>query len=637
MQRLKASANKKAAAPRKTSKPKPIRWIPRIRVLLLLAVVCVFGRIVFNDFVDWDDGPLIYGNSNLNPPTLSGLARHWKPFDPSNVQMYEPLVFTTWWILAHGAQLQFADIIGASLNPEIFHAANLLVHWMSACVVLEILRRLGFKDWPAAAGALIFAIHPLQTEPVAWATAMKDLLSGLFVMLAIWRYLVAMELTDRRRWIHYGIATFFFICALLSKPSTVIAPLILWVLDWLIFHRPWRGIAARLAPWFAMSLGIMLLTTHLQLTKGITYIPLYRRPAIAGDALAFYLAKLAWPVGLTWDYARTPVAVVIDPAFHHPLYWTWIFPVALAILIWRLKRPQLWAAGLVFFAGLLPVLGFTTFVYQFYSTVADRYVYISMLGVAMAVAWILSNYANRAVVGAFAVIVLALSCVSFTQAGVWKDHETFSRHETDLGIGNTLHYIVAAQYQDRLSDIALRRADAAQKIGDWREARKWTRQGQEDSNGAIKIYLAATNLHPLDTVNSGFIPIAYDHIRTDLIGVAGFLGTMAEFEKSLGHADQANEYLRQALDNFQEGIRITEHEMASQDEIPEKLRTKPETLHAELGMMYGMVHRYPDEISELKKSLEYKSDPDVEAKLKEAEAAEEKLRAASRPATAPEK
>jgi hypothetical protein len=173
--------------------------IALIRILLVAAILATFGRIVFNDFVDWDDGKLIYLNPNINNPTWEGLARQWNWKDPNTNSMYDPLVYTTWWALAHVAQLDTSDILGAKLNPQIFHLANLLVHCLTTLVVLEILRRLEMPDWAAGAGAALFALHPLQTEAVAWATGMKDLLGGLLAMLTIWRYLVAQAASGTRR------------------------------------------------------------------------------------------------------------------------------------------------------------------------------------------------------------------------------------------------------------------------------------------------------------------------------------------------------------------------------------------------------------------------------------------------------
>ncbi|MDP9174737.1 MAG: hypothetical protein M3O30_12840 [Planctomycetota bacterium] len=567
-----------------------------MRLLLLGAILLAFGRVFFNDFVDWDDGALIYGNQNFDPPTLAGLAHHWNPRDHSNVQMYDPLVFTTWWILAHGARLKNADVLGAAMNPEVFHGANLLVHWLAACVVMEILRRLGFKAWPATAGALVFAIHPLQTEPVAWATAMKDLLSGLFVMLAVWRYLVAMERVGREWKIQYGIATFFFLCALLSKPSTVIAPVIIGILDIFVLGRNWRGVVLRLWPWLMLAMGAVWLAKLIQSTGELKPIPLWTRPFIAGDAIAFYLGKLILPIGLAWDYGRTPTMLLTNPAFHHALYWTWIFPAIAALLIWRSRQPRLWAAGLVFLAGVLPVLGLTSFVFQYYSTVADRYVYVAMLGVSIGVAWFMANFANRIVIPVFAAILVALACVSFTQAGVWQNYETFAQRETDLKVGSSLHFLVLGQYKNRQLTILLDQALAAQRRGDLVDARRLTDEAIADGEAALNALHSAIRLNPDDSVTVNFIPSAYEHSVVVLI--------------YLGRLDEA--------------IDMTREEMASQELVPERLRMKPEYLHGQLGMLYGRVGKYQLAIEELKKSLSYKEDPDLKKVLQFIETQQQK-------------
>jgi len=116
----------------------PSRHLMSIRLILLTAVLLVFGRILSNEFVNWDDNPLIYSNPNIANPTFTGLLHHWNPKDPNNSEMYDPLVFTLWWSLAHVAQLETPDFLGSKLNPYVYHAANLLVHILSACVVLEI-------------------------------------------------------------------------------------------------------------------------------------------------------------------------------------------------------------------------------------------------------------------------------------------------------------------------------------------------------------------------------------------------------------------------------------------------------------------------------------------------------------------
>src|ERR1700733_2755774 len=134
-----------------------------IAVVLTGIPLLVFVRAYGNQFLTWDDEPLIYLNSHLNPPTPAGLAWHWTH---PHCDMYIPMVYTAWWVIAH---------IGGTSFALWFHIANLVVHLCSVYLVFFIVRRLIGADWPAAAGAILFAIHPLVVEPVAWATGMKDL------------------------------------------------------------------------------------------------------------------------------------------------------------------------------------------------------------------------------------------------------------------------------------------------------------------------------------------------------------------------------------------------------------------------------------------------------------------------------
>ena len=219
-----------------------------MRLLLLAAVLITFGRILLNEFVDWDDGTLIYNNANITQGTLGGLARQWNWRDSHTFGLYDPLVYTTWWVLAHAAKLQTPDALGATINPLVFHGANLLVHWLGGCVVLEILACIGIRGWPGFAGAMLFVVHPLQTEAVAWATGMKDLLGGLLALACIWRFLVAIQSSGIRRRNNYIGATLLCLAAILSKPSAAVLPLIVVTLEVILYRRPlWRSLV-RAAP-----------------------------------------------------------------------------------------------------------------------------------------------------------------------------------------------------------------------------------------------------------------------------------------------------------------------------------------------------------------------------------------------------
>lgn len=575
----------------KSSARRRAAWI---RLILLAAVVLVFGRIVTNDFVNWDDQTLIFKNPNIADPTVSGLLHQWNPKDPNNAEMYDPLVYTLWWSLAHVAQLETPDFQQSRLNPYVFHAVSLLVHWLSACVVLEILRRLKIGDWAAAAGAVIFAIHPIQTEAVAWATGMKDLLSGLLVLLAIWRYLVAVQTQDRRRKRNYLLATICFAAALLSKPSAVMTPFIAAAIDRIMYHRSWREIGKWIWPWLALAAGCAALTVGVQPLHSVYGGPIWARPLIAMDSLAFYLYKIFLPIRLSFDYGRSPTEVLTDPNLHHPLYWTWIFPLAAAAIIWRIRRPAITLAGLIFLLGVLPVLGLKAFIFQYYTTVADRYVYVSMLGVALAVGWLMDRHRNRAAIGIFVVVAAVLGSLSFVQAGRWKDTETLYDYGLGLNKMRALHYLIFGDYQDHLAAYDFRQAQAAR---DPNKIREWTKEGYEYLQQAAELYNEAIRLEPTN-------PNGYDRLARDLV----------------------------RLNRIPEAIEVVKRWMAMEPRVDPQMREKPGVLQAMLGSLYLRDRQYSQAEAMLRQALQLNPDPQTQDLLQKTQKMAQP--AATRPADA---
>lgn len=388
-------------------------------LLIVAAIALTFGRVATHEFVGgWDDGPLIYENPLINPPTTSGLVKIWQG---PHARMYIPMVYTTWWTLTRVASVPDPQTGTLQPNPWVFHCANLLVHTLGALVVFAILRRIARNDarsdLAACAGALLFAIHPLQTEAVAWATGMKDLLCGLLALAALWQHI---EASDRNSRVRHLLAVALFILSLLAKPAAVVVPFIAITIDILLLDRNWRKSLIALAPWLVVSLPFLILTRKFQPTPEIFAPPLWQRAVIALDALGFYVAKLACPLNLAYDYGLRPQVIL------HTTYWPITALVTIAIVLTRSRRAI--ACMLIFIAGVFPVLGLTPFVFQWVSTVADRYVYLSMLGPALAVAFVIARFPNRQAFTAIAAILLAFAALSFMQAGYWKDIETLSRH-----------------------------------------------------------------------------------------------------------------------------------------------------------------------------------------------------------------
>src|SRR5947209_1404884 len=277
-----------------------------VALLLVAIVLLTFGRAATFEFLTWDDGLNVYENPLLNPPTVAHLAELWRR--PS-LELYIPLPYTLWWGIARFARVDFPDEQGSQLNPWLFHIANLLVHSATVVIVFGLLRRWlartgGDPTWPAFAGAALFAVHPIQVEPVAWVTGMRDLLCGLFAVIALWQYTRAAESGRRRYWVGAAVA---FAAALLSKPAAVVLPVIAVAVDVGIVGRPWRrAIVPAAIGVLALALPAVYVTHVAQASEVSTPGPLLNRLLVAGDAITFYLRQIAWPAHLSFDYGRRP-------------------------------------------------------------------------------------------------------------------------------------------------------------------------------------------------------------------------------------------------------------------------------------------------------------------------------------------
>jgi hypothetical protein len=391
----------------------------QLAVALAVLVAAVFGQTCAHDFVHFDDPQTIATNRAFDPPTFRSVLGYWTR---SEQNLYIPVTYNVWGALAALAHVDRADEMGSRLNPWIFHAANVAIHLASALLVLAILVRLGAGPVPAWIAAAVFAVHPVQVETVAWASGTKDLLCGAFGFAAIY-FLLRSRQQPNGRWIVAGTAA--LLLALLSKPTAVVVPLIAITIDVLALCTPWRRSIATLWPWLLIVVPFIVIGRLVQPPVARDLPPLWIRPLVAADALAFYIWKLFWPINLGLDYGRTPARAMQ----HGWLYFTWIAPAAIAIVAYLVRRgaPLIVAGALIVVIGVLPVLGFVPFTFQSISTVADHYPYLSMLGVAMIIAAVVARFDSTGLRIASAALIVVLAIRAFDQAGTWHDSGTLFR------------------------------------------------------------------------------------------------------------------------------------------------------------------------------------------------------------------
>lgn len=430
-----------------------------MRVVLVGIVLLAYSPLFSADFTLWDDWYNVVENPHLNPPTFASVWFYWQH---SALDLYIPVTYSMWAIIARVAYVEQADAWGSHLNSYIFHIANVLLHAGSTLLVLEILRRLPFPvsrragspfqanraaksisnneltifpPLAAIAGALLFALHPVQVETVGWVAGFKDLLAGFFSLLALSLYFndanlepdkkSAGESSSHRGQFYFIAATISVILAMLSKPIAMVTPAMALAIDFFLG----RKIRWRVLIWFVPAIACAAIA-KLSQPAPFAFTPVSIRPLIAGDALAFYLFKLLWPVRLCVDYGRTPAAALASGW----AYFTPIVPVTLAILLWLKRRgwPMVITGASIFLLGLLPLLGFTPFDFQIYSTVADHYLYLPMLGVAMIAAFAVAHLPRKAALPVVIAMVLLLGMRCAIQATTWTDTFTVFNHTLEV-------------------------------------------------------------------------------------------------------------------------------------------------------------------------------------------------------------
>jgi Flp pilus assembly protein TadD len=332
---------------------------------LILAVVtmCAYQPAWHGQLL-WDD------NECVTPPelrTLDGLRRIW--FVPRATGQYYPLLFSSYWL----QQRLWGD------SATGYHLVNLLLHIGCVVLVLKILRSLRIPG--AELVAIIFALHPVNVETVAWISERKNTLSGLFGLAATLWYLKFDESRIRRS---YALAIALFILGLLSKTAIVTLPL-----SWLVIFWWQRGVISLrrdvlpVIPFLFLSVAAGLMTKWVEYGN-VGYrarmldLSLLDRCLIAGRAFWFQLSKLVWPSDLMFVYPRWDINAAV--------WWQYLFPIAVAgllLFLWTLRR---WSRGpvagvLIYILLLLPSLGFLNIYFFLYSFVADHWQYLACLGI----------------------------------------------------------------------------------------------------------------------------------------------------------------------------------------------------------------------------------------------------------------
>lgn len=381
-------------------------------LLICLAALAVYWPSLHGPWL-WDDDVDIPNNELLRD--LPGLWRIW--FSPTTLDYY-PLKFTVQW-------LQWQLWGGAVLG---YHLVNVALHAVGALLLWRVFTRLGLRF--AWLGALVFTVHPLNVESVAWMAELKNTLSLPPLLLALLAWFDFAEHGRRRDHLR---ALAWFLAALLCKTSVVMLPVALLLHAWWRRGRLDRRDLVATAPFFALSLALGLVTLWFQAHRGMggeTVViggPL-DRVALAGTSIAFYAAKSLWPFDLFPIYARWPVAPF---AAWHAVPWLVLAALAAAAWRWRAGFGRHLALGVGWFVvHLLPVVGFVPISFMRFTWVMDHFAYVSLPGlVGLALAALQLRPLRPAPVFLAGIVVCAgLGALARPYAATYGDPHAFWTH-----------------------------------------------------------------------------------------------------------------------------------------------------------------------------------------------------------------
>lgn len=457
--RAKPSATAPASAPvaicRPTSKLRPATVATKLAVCsgLTLVIALVFGRVIWEQygFVDYDDGLYVVHNAHVQSG-LSWQGMLWA-FNPTTqvAANYHPLT-----LLSHMLDCQMYGL----QHPWGHHLSSLLWHAAATCMLFLALVRMTGRVWPCALVAALFAWHPLHVESVAWVSERKDVMSAFFWFLAMWFY-VGYARGSR---LQYWSVAISMALGLLSKPMVVTLPFALLLLDFWPLGRispydwrspDWRRAAGALVweklPLFAMVACGIGLTLYAQSTGGamvaIDAMPLIVRVVNALHSYNMYLAQTLWPTDLVVQNSIGARTLTIETAVLGCLGFAIVTYLAIS---WGRVRPYLPVGWFWYVGTLVPVIGLVQVGEQ---SMADRYTYIPLVGIFIAVAFWLADVVQDsarqrlgATVATCAILAI-LAGMAARQVGYWSDTITLFGHSVAVNPKNGMaQYGLAVGY-----------------------------------------------------------------------------------------------------------------------------------------------------------------------------------------------
>ncbi len=436
-------------------------------LLVVISTAAVYWSVREHGFLVYDDEGYIVKNyylqggitgENIRWAMTTGYLANWHPL--------------TW--MSHMLDYQLFG-----LDPAGHHLHSVVLHMLTSVLLYTLFKRMTGSQWIGLFVALVFALHPLHVESVAWASERKDTLSALFAVLTIGAYTLYTESPDSR---HYAAVLFLFSLGLMAKPMLVTLPFVLLLLDYWPLQRmshspreerrtPFSFLLYEKIPLLALSIGVSAITFVVQ-REGGTVSPLQTltlgtRLSNAVVGYVLYLGKTFWPSDLSVFYPYNESSI----AFPMNLIAVCILLAITGLCVATIRtRPYLLVGWLWFLGMLVPVIGIVQVGSQ---AIADRYMYLPMIGLTIMVGYFVAETSEswkwqRGLLGlGFVALASILIVLSGNQVRYWKNDQTLFEHTLTITEKNWMaHYIlgVVSQRKGNQQD-ALVHFERAAEIG----------------------------------------------------------------------------------------------------------------------------------------------------------------------------
>ncbi len=391
----KATSNDRAKKPSGTISEARLQWLAAGTVAVL---TWLFYKVCLNNqLTNWDDPGYIRDNKLIKDTSAEGLK---EIFTTPIMGNYHPLT-----ILSYAIEYSYVR-----LEPWLYHLDSVLFHILVTVLVYVFVQQLTRKTVAAFITALLFGLHPMHVESVAWLAGRKDVVYGTFYMAACIGHLFYIRNTANKKWLWYGGVILMFVCSLLSKPVAVTLPVTLLAIDYWE-RKEWNiKILLEKIPLFILSIGFGIRSVIDQQdfgslgTQNVTY-SILERIALGGYAYITYLRNAIFPTGLSNFYPYPPK---VDGTLPLPYYLYTLGTLLTLLVLWRFRKNKAVVFGSLFF--LINIALLLQFVPVGGAILADRYSYIPYMGLFFIAGWIISKLIETPEKKQIGLITFAVVC-----------------------------------------------------------------------------------------------------------------------------------------------------------------------------------------------------------------------------------